>query len=193
MVAIETPKVLTASLFSGCRGRELQGSSASSLWSLSVHPGSFAHPSSIVQTAVAFAASVWGAAHTIAAVRAVVYVYTNNIGLLPSLISDWFIVLLFALVLIGVSLIRARRLRGWGANSLAIGGFGWLYHVSDSVGSGGESHPIHAFFGVLFSLVGWCWGTRFGPKVRLARTPFASVEFLRTDRRAPYILSRAVR
>ena len=102
---------------------------------------------------IAFAASGWGAAQTLAVVHTVVYGYAISKGLPLPLVTNWFGALLAALVLIGLRLIQLKRLRGLSAVVLVTGGVGWLHLLTDP-GDFGEGYVVHALFGIFFSL-GW--------------------------------------
>ena len=102
---------------------------------------------------LAFVASGWGAAQASTFMPTVWYRYTINMGLPFSLFAVWLDPLLAALVLVGLSLIGVKRLRGLSTVVLVMAGAGLLHRLTDP-GNHGESYVVHALFGILFSL-GW--------------------------------------
>ena len=65
----------------------------------------------------------------------------------------WTPTLFSGLLMVGVALVRAKFLRVLGVLLLALGSFGWAYHLTDS-GAVFEARLVHVGFGLLFSL-GW--------------------------------------
>lgn len=70
-----------------------------------------------------------------------------------AVLDVWTPTLFSGLLLVGVALVGTKTVRVLGALLLAVGSFGWAYHLTDS-GAVFEARLVHVGFGVLFSL-GW--------------------------------------
>jgi hypothetical protein len=64
---------------------------------------------------------------------------------------DWSIWLFAGLTLIGVTTIRTKALWKYGALSLVMGVFGWVYYFTDFEGIA-HTRAVHIVFGILFGL-----------------------------------------
>jgi hypothetical protein len=99
-----------------------------------------------------FAALVWGGVVRLFLDKTPLYKYFVREGW-PPWLSNWFAWLVISLIVVGLAIARTKALRGYGALSLTLGSFGWLFF---SMGSGGviETHLGRITFGALFCL-GW--------------------------------------
>ena len=70
----------------------------------------------------------------------------------PHYLSDWLLLMLTGLALIGTATVRKRASLGTGALALALGAFGWIYDLTDT-GAVLEVRSVHIGFGLLFGLV----------------------------------------
>jgi len=86
-------------------------------------------------------------------------------------IFEWLIPVLAGLTLAGIGDLKKRASRAHGILLLGIGLLGWAYLLTDSSNGAAEGYPIHAAFGLLFSLswvvLGYTiWSDRGVPKKR---------------------------
>jgi len=106
-------------------------------------------------TALACYGSGLAAIANVVRVAPLLYGYFLEQGWPPSLI-EWLAVMDTGLILVGLAILRTRRLRVLGAIAFVIGATGWAYDLTDSAGVALQVAPrfVHVGFGLLFSL-GW--------------------------------------
>jgi hypothetical protein len=81
-----------------------------------------------------------GAVSNVIDVEPLLYAYFEERGWPPALI-EWLAVVDAGLILVGIATIGTRRLRRLDALTFAIGAFGWVYDLTDSVGVAFETAP----------------------------------------------------
>jgi hypothetical protein len=77
--------------------------------------------------------------------------WLSSLAWLDTILVWWLHVFLAGLPLAGIAAVGARTLRGVGISLLAMGAFGWAYHITDS-GVILEARLAHVGFGLFFSL-----------------------------------------
>ena len=70
---------------------------------------------------------------------------------LPLYLIGWLLPMLTGLTIVGIATLLTRNLRSLGGLVLAMGGFGWIYYLTDSSAIL-EARLVHVGFGLLFGL-----------------------------------------